>query len=91
MMIWFIVFFITSQIMIEKNWLPKKILKLRLLPLCAVAIAMILLAIIVGIMSHSPIFVVGSMTILCGSLISWRYRTFGAGVLEKNEKSEVRN
>ncbi|GGC93237.1 hypothetical protein GCM10011573_23580 [Enterococcus wangshanyuanii] len=69
--------------MIEKNWLPKKVLKLRLLPLCAGSIGMILLAVIIGIISGFPIFVVGTVTILCGSLISWRYRTFGAGLLEK--------
>jgi hypothetical protein len=83
MMIWFIVFFIVSQIMIEKNWLPKKILELRLLPLCLASIGIILLAAIIGIIIGQPVFVVGTMTILCGSLISWRYRTFGAGVSEK--------
>ncbi|MTD38355.1 hypothetical protein GIX45_06915 [Erwinia sp. CPCC 100877] len=83
MMIWFIVFFIISQIMMEKNWLPKKVLELRLLPLCLASIGTILLAVVIGIIIGHPVFVVGTITILCGSMISWRYRTFGAGLSEK--------
>jgi hypothetical protein len=83
MMIWFIVFFIASQIIIEKNWLPKEIFELRLLPLCLASIGLILLAGVIGVIIGHPVFVVGTITILCGSLISWRYRTFGAGVSEE--------
>ena len=85
MMIWFIVFFIISQIVVEKKWLPKKIVTLRLLPLCLASIGMIFLAVVIGIISGFTVFVVGTITILCGSMISWRYRTFGVGLTEKDE------
>lgn len=72
--------------MIEKKWLPKQILNLRLLPICAVSIGTILTAIVIGILIRQPVFVVGTVTILCGSIISWRYRSFGTGISEKEYK-----
>ncbi|PZL74815.1 hypothetical protein CI088_06795 [Enterococcus plantarum] len=74
MFIWFSIFFIFSQVMIEKNWLPAKFTGLRLLQLCLVSIGLILFSILVGIFVRQPLFIVGSVTILCSSVISWKYR-----------------
>lgn len=74
MIIWFIVFFILSQVMIERNWLPTRFTDLRLFHLCLASIGLIFLAIVVGILVKQPLFIVGSVTILCSSVISWKYR-----------------
>ncbi|MGX7194938.1 hypothetical protein [Enterococcus moraviensis] len=74
MLIWFIVFFILSQVMIERKWLPASFTGLRLFHLCIVSIGLILLSIVVGILIRQPLFIVGSVTILCSSVISWKYR-----------------
>ncbi|MGX7413208.1 MULTISPECIES: hypothetical protein [Enterococcus] len=74
MIIWFIVFFIFSQVMIERKWLPEKFMDLRLLHLCVASIGLIFLAIVVGILVKQPIVVVGTVTIFCSSVLSWKYR-----------------
>ncbi|MBP2098736.1 putative membrane protein [Enterococcus rivorum] len=74
MLLWFIIFFIFSQIVIEKEWLPSKILDMRLLHICFLTIASILFSVLVGILISQPIFVVGSTTIFLSTLTSWKYR-----------------
>lgn len=74
MFIWFIAFFIFSQVMIERNWLPTKYTDLRLLHLCLASIAMIFISIVIGILVKKPIFIVGTVTIFCSSILSFKYR-----------------
>ncbi|MGX7150675.1 hypothetical protein [Enterococcus ureasiticus] len=74
MLIWFIVFFILSQVVIERNWLPEKYTDLRLLHLCIASIGLIFISIVIGILVKQPIFIVGTVTIFCSSVISWKYR-----------------
>ncbi|EOH93996.1 hypothetical protein UAW_02417 [Enterococcus haemoperoxidus ATCC BAA-382] len=74
MIIWFIVFFILSQVMIEKKWLPAKFMELRLLYLCIASIGLIFLSIVIGILIKQPVFIVGTVTILCSSVLSFKYR-----------------
>lgn len=74
MLIWFIVFFILSQVIIEKNWLPEWVTSLRLIYLCIASIGAIFIGILVGLLSGQPVLFVGTVTILCSSIISWKYR-----------------
>lgn len=74
MLIWFIVFFIFSQVMIERHCLPEAITDLRLLHLSIASIGLIFLSIVLGILVRQPIFIVGTVTILCSSVLSWKYR-----------------
>lgn len=74
MIIWFIVFFILSQVIIERNWLPEQVTNLRLMHLCIASIGAIFIGILVGLLSGQPVFFVGTVTILCSSIISWKYR-----------------
>jgi len=74
MIIWFIVFFILSQVMIERKWLPAKLTDLRLLHLCIGSIGLIFVSIVIGILVRQPIFIVGTVTIFCSSVLSFKYR-----------------
>lgn len=74
MMIWFILLFIISQIVIEKELLPKKLLQFGLLKTMFLAFLAILSGIVVGILINQPIMIVGSVTIFCSSMIAWKYR-----------------
>lgn len=74
MFILFIVFFILSQVMIERNWLPEKFTDLRLFHLCLISIGLIFISIVIGILVKQPIFIVGTGTIFCSSVLSWKYR-----------------
>lgn len=74
MIIWFIVFFILSQVMIERKWLPAKVMELRLLHLCIASIGLIFLSIVMGILVKQPLFIVGTVTIFCSSVLSFKYR-----------------
>ncbi|OEG18360.1 hypothetical protein BCR23_13770 [Enterococcus quebecensis] len=73
MLIWFIVFFIFSQIMIERKWLSTKYTDLRLLHLFMASIALIIVAIVIGILIKLPVFIIGTVTIFCSSVLSWKY------------------
>lgn len=74
MLIWFITFFIISQIVMEKEWLPKRMLAMRLLYICFLTVFSILFSVLVGLLFSLPIVIVGSTTIFFSTLTSWKYR-----------------
>ncbi|WP_321388560.1 hypothetical protein [uncultured Enterococcus sp.] len=86
MWIWFILVFIVAHVIIEKELLPAKMRTARLRMVCLYSIGGITLAIIAGLIVNQPLFVVGTVTIFFGSLVSWKNRE----KFEKMERGESR-
>ncbi|MBL1227685.1 hypothetical protein IW492_00380 [Enterococcus sp. BWB1-3] len=74
MWVWFILFFVIVQAVLEKKLLPEKLTSVRLRTLCLYSIGGISLAIVLGIIAGQPILIVGTTTIFFGSLVSWKNR-----------------
>ncbi|NSO23943.1 hypothetical protein HRE01_05180 [Enterococcus faecalis] len=74
MIIWFIFFFIVSQIIIEKGQLPTVVYQFGLLKTLVFTAVCITLSMIIGGFLNQPVLLVGSTTILCSSVIAWKFR-----------------
>ncbi|MGC6767383.1 hypothetical protein ACYSNR_03580 [Enterococcus sp. LJL128] len=74
MWLWFILFFIISQVIIEREYLPERFTDLRLRYLCLYSIGGISAAIVIGVLVGQPILLIGTVTIFFGSLVSWKNR-----------------
>ena len=74
MIIWFIFFFIVSQIIIEKGQLPTVVYQLGLVKTLVFTAVCITLSMIIGGFLNQPVLFVGSTTILCSSVIAWKFR-----------------
>lgn len=74
MIVWLIFVFIGMQVVLEKEWLPDKLVKQRLRILCLEAILVIAVSAVVGVLLGQPVLIVGTVTIFSSSILAWNYR-----------------
>lgn len=74
MIVWFILVFISMQVVLEKEWLPDKLVRQRLRLLCLEAILVIAASAVLGVLFGQPVLIVGTVTIFSSSVLAWNYR-----------------
>ncbi|MBP1046797.1 hypothetical protein I6N96_11015 [Enterococcus sp. BWM-S5] len=74
MVVWFIAFFIGMQVVLEKEWLPDRLIGQGLRVLCLEAILVITVSAVIGVLFRQPVLIVGTVTIFSSSILAWKYR-----------------
>lgn len=70
----FVVYFVICQIIVEKQWVPKKIMALSIMKILFLSLLVIFTSVLIGTALHIGVTLVVMTTILCSSVIAGKYR-----------------